>query len=187
MSINTDPDLYDYSPPIDNCNTCFVVNETSEQLLFFIGGIQVGNLWAAPDPPPPNGIILIENIGGCTWFLDDGVYDYMWTNLIFDFNCTIATVGGDPIFNGNPTAPCTYGHTNAFAVPAGNKYFDGFVQLLPTKIGGEDSLPAVMALLSDDPVWAKYANPQPIDEVQTVHKFYDPRDRTNIKILYEGS
>lgn len=182
MSINTDPALYNYQAPGGACLACFGLNTTPAAMFMAVTGIQIGALWLPGDPPPPNGIFTMQPFAPCVWRLATGTYTFVWNPQGGFLHCTIGVVGVGSAFADSLGAGCNYLYDNIQVAPAGQHYFGGTTQILPPLEGGANSLPETLALFSDDPVWAKWANPKPIDETQTVHQFYRRRDRTRIKI-----
>lgn len=185
MSIRTDPSLYSYEPPPNDCPGCFAADKTPEKIILSLSGILRGDLWQVTDPPAPNGLYLLDADAPCGWSLDDGTCLFFWVPFAPLRNIEVKLVTFEEVFHATSWGTCKSQYDNDLNVAAGNHYYSGSALLLPPLAGGANYLPEIMALLSDDPVWAEYANPQPIDEVQTVHKFYNSHESTNLKILYE--
>lgn len=185
MSISTDPTLYDYEPPPNECPACFVANKTPSNIILSLSGILRGADWQVADPPAPNGLHLLTADNPCGWSLNDGTYLYFWYPFAPLRNIEVKLITNEEIFHATSWGTCKSKYDNDLIVATNNHYYSGAALFLPTLKGGSDSLPEVMSLLSEDPEWAKYANPQQIDDNQTVHKFYRGHGRCNVKILYE--
>lgn len=185
MSINTDPSLYSYSTPPNVCDLCYDANKSPETIFLISSGIQTGALWLPTDPPPPNGIFELTTSAPCNWSATIGVYDLFYGLVVDTFEVSIDVPGPIPVFFDAIPIMCSVSFANFLAAPAGNHYYGGFILLLPVLEGGADSLVEIMSLLSKDPLWATWANPQQINKDQTVHKFYNSFDKTNVKVLYE--
>lgn len=173
-------------PPGPTCLKCYDAGCTPETVFFCLAGIKIGAAWAAPKPPPPNGIGTLGISINCKWdVVQDGwSYNYQILRRTTTFTCRIAA--GDIAFQYSAAPTCQLWQSNTVVDPAG-VYYDGWAMVVPQIAGGSWSLPELMELFSDDPFWAPWINPRPDSGNQTFYNIYQPQDATRVKVLIDHS
>jgi len=187
MSIDTNPDLYEYEVPPNVCPLCYDANETPKILFLCFSEIKIGALWTPADPPPPNGIFAVETAFPCRWLLTAAGFDFYYQSIFGDTECGCNITGGNICFVGFFDGDCYLWFDNGLVAPAGNKYYGGSCAVVPSLAGGIFSLSWVLRLISEDPVWATWINPIPVSDELTVYKLYNSIDKTNVKIKIDHS
>lgn len=184
MSIDTNPELYSYAVPPNECPACYDANKSPDSLFLCFAGIMPGDNWNPGFPPPPNGCFEIPVFAPCRWTGTVGLFDFDYGHIVgFTFVDCHLGIGGGAFFTAILNL-CVTWFANGRAVPAGNIYYGGHCKVVPPLAGGAFSFPELMALLSDDPLWAEWCNPVPAPGDSTVYKFYNAQDATNIKIKH---
>jgi len=149
--------------------------------------VKIGDLWTPADPPPPSGTFEITHQGFCLWESSDANYTYQYATVPDFSDVTVFTPGFETAFWKRHVGICYDFWLNNIQVPAGNKWYGGYCFLLNTLPGGFTGISDILSLLSDDPSWAKWLNPVPIDIEVAIHKLYNPLDRTNVKVKIDNS
>lgn len=186
MSFPIDPSLYEYSIPPKVCPACFDLGKTPESLFLCFADIKIGATWIPADPPPPNGVWEIPVSAACQWIASVGLYDFDYRPVDIATTLRVDVTGGGLIFLDQNQPACSVWWSNEIIAPAGVKYYGGFCQVVPPLAGDSFSAADLLALLSDDPLWALWCNPKPTSTGATVYKLYNPRDRTNIHIKHQS-
>lgn len=169
-------------PPAFDCDLCFDVGETPNVCYFCMAGVKIGDLWNPALPPPPNGVWAMTPQAECNWLHLVGTTAFLWRMLPPPM-LVISTVLGQPNFFAHVGAiACSYWVPNVFAVPAGNRYYGGWVMIVPKYEGGSWSVPELMHLFNDDSYWAPWINPRPTAANNTYYNIYNPQDATRVKV-----
>ena len=184
MSIPTDPDLYSYADPAVECQRCFDPDKSPAQLFLSISGIKIGGGWLPAFPPPPSGLYELTAVAPCSWFLNDGSWTYSVVYTAAKTECLVEIPLGLISFWQSQAPTCQSTLSNSYVDPVADIYYGGFVHFVPPLLGTVNSIQHVMSLVSPDPKWAKYDNPQVVDANTVVHKFYRRTGKTNVKIRY---
>lgn len=187
MPINCDPALYDYAPPALQVVACWAAGKTPEDLYLCLTGIEIGPLWAAPNPPPPNGVYKLTTTVKGRWDATiDGIhYSYVqWPlNSVID----IDVVAGPKIFFGFAVPLCIFSLDNTLNNPAVNPYLGGSGVLLSPLQDTIESIQTVLNELGIDPTGDTFDLPRPISGDETVHTIFRRSDASNCHILYDHS
>jgi len=181
MSIDTTPPGGGTAPAGESCPLCYGGSTPDIQWCCF-AGIEIGNNWAGPDPPPPNGPHGLIAIDPCHWFLNDGnfTYDYQIAGGNSILACDAIGIG--QVFRHTIAANCRLWFSNQLAAAAGNWYYSGFCMVVPPIAGGSWSIPELLELISTDPEWAQWLNPRPASADRTFYNLYDRYNSVNVKI-----
>lgn len=187
MSIDTTPPENGFAPPPIECLTCYPANQTPQTVYMCVAGMKIGDLWAPPDPPPPNGPVSLQATGACWWTCTLGAYDFAY-RIIGPFTTFLIQItGGAVVFNRLHFGLCKLWAANSIIVPAGQECYGGWCMVVPQVKGGAWSIPDLLELMSQDPLWAQWLNPRP-DAAETVfYNLYDGPNRVNCKILIDHS
>lgn len=178
MSFLTDPAEYDYSVAPNICDVCYDVGKTPASLFLCFTGIMIGNLWVPGDEPPPNGPWEIPVTGPCRWAATLGGFDFVYDHVMAVTVLNVNVTGAGNVFTKAIPQLCSKWFENSIVGAIGNKYHGGTAQVVPLLEGNTLSIQDIMALISDDPYWAKWCNPKPADADSTVYKFYKGRETT---------
>jgi len=123
-------------PPVfgDDCLAVFPAGETPQVVWSSFSEIKKGNLWAPGDPPPPNGIHELVQIGPgqpCKYAKIDFPFFYQFSLTSIPIQqCAISFAGQpNPFFLTAPKPNATYHFTNGNQNPIGFHYYSGFCQV----------------------------------------------------------
>lgn len=150
-------------------------------------GIKRGNLWIPTDPPPPNGIFIVDIHASCHWTGADATWKYSYR--IFGGNTLVncADFLAVSAFKNTHIGVCQLWHPNVQINPVIETYYDGWCMVVPQTEGGSWSIPELLSLLSEDPLWAQWLNPRPTVNDFTFYNLYDGPNRVNVKIKIDHS
>ena len=184
MSYDSDPSLYTFEPPPNNCILCHDLDKSPAQVQVAFAGIERGALWVPTDPPPPNGVFEILATAPCSWAATIGLYtiDLHMAPLLSLLEITIA--GPITIFSKLWTFKCNLWYPNTITVPAGNKYYGGWGSLSYPQVGATDSIADFMTSINFPPAPGTAVSPRPLTAVETVYVFSRTLDASNLHVKY---
>ena len=184
MSYDSDPTLYDYAPPPKECPLCHDAGETPDEIFVGLSGIQRGPLALPGDPPPPNGVFLINAMVPCHWAatIDDNDF-----NLGLDApnsNLVIDRPGGPSYFRGLTAGPCQSWFANIQQNPAVDKYYGGWATLSNPLPSMGESAADIMLSIGFPPAAGTAVSPRAMTNNFSVFVFARDLDASNLKVKY---
>lgn len=191
MSIDTNPDI---GPPFGSgapgpfqCPACYDPLSTPNCVYACFADIKIGDIWALPDPVPPNDPIPLFASAACQWTRTIAGYTFLYKHLGPFTQMLVTEIGAGPCFSRLTLGLCHLWFSNAIVNPIGNKWYDGFCMVVPALEGGSWSIPDLLQLISEDPTWAKWLNPRPDTGQDVFYNLYDGPNRVNVKLKIDHS
>jgi len=186
MGFITDPDEYPYAVAPNTCDFCYDAGKTPSVLFLCLAGITIGDLWTPADPPPPNGFWRMDVAGSCWW---QGVIDGITYNYQSNAPGSLISAGVPAtywMFNA-AGASCLKWAVNQWQDPAATLYCGGWATIANPCLEDTLTIPDVMELVNIEPGPDVNVDPMPMETDQTVYRFTDVRDHTNILFKLDNS
>lgn len=185
MSIDTDPSLYDFSPPANDCTLCYPANQTPDSFFITVSGVKKGDDWLPTLPEPPNGTFEMLNVGNCNW-IDFGTPHLVvyWTQPTFS-QINISWSGLFNSFSGTNSSNCIKTFASLWTTPVGNYYWDGQCTITSVIGNGPNDLPALMGLVTLEPEKEMWSQGLPQSGVASTNRYTSHRRDTNILVQYD--
>lgn len=187
MSIDTTPPDGGFPPPGFECLTCYPGGGTSQRLFMCCQGIEIGDLWTSADPDPPNDSFPIDASANCIWTSNLSGFDFSYRFFGGFTQVQVRIPAGANAFFQFSAPACGIWFQNLIQSPVGQKYFGGWCTVLPQLTNGPFSMPDLLELLSDDPTWAAWLQPRPMESDQVVYGLYGGPTHSNIRIKIDHS
>lgn len=182
MSYDSNPNLYNFKPPPNNCILCHPVNESPDQIQIAVSGIKQGDLWNPGDPPPANGVFEITATGPCQWGAVVGLYTITLNMAPLLSLLNITSAGPLSHFNKLWTLNCNIWYPNTQLNPAIHSYYNGFASLAFPQTGVPDGVPELMDLVGIPASSGTAVSPRPMSATQSVYVFARNSDASNIHV-----
>lgn len=185
MSIDTDPILNPVATPQLPPAICYPLDKCPKYLYLCLTGIKKGDLWGPGDPEPPNGIWRIEILKTEWWAWSYGPIQFQYLPTIGRSDVKVDIDPWTVIFIHETLDDCRKWFVNNLVNPAIEKYYDGFclvTEAIPEGGLGEEEIMSLMNLERRAEVFAR---PTAMADNKAVHAYFDARDKTNVKILYD--
>ena len=185
MSFDTNLSLYNLWTGANPCVTCFDAGETPEQIFMSLQGVMIGDTWAAPDEPPPNGVWQLDYDGSCQWSDREANLTVLYKKAFPGSSLVISLPIGGFVFSGPGQPVCTNQFSNFYVAPAGRNYWGGSAVFLNPLESGTLNNPELMALVGMEPGSGTFCSMNRPDVDHITNRYSRREDATNIHIKYD--